>query len=383
MRNRSSQTGSASQESCCVRVESIQDLNRLKVLSSEWDDVARSFRTPLLLHAWFVACAETLHAEDRLSVCVIRSDEKVSAIAPLVTVRKGGIEHVEFLGASTLGEPSGLIYAGEEPLEQLVRAVVAFRRPITLRRIDAESIQRRILAETCRGHAFILFRRVAKSLWLNIPRQGKSFDESFPCRRLRRKQKQAERMGNVAYEVVSPSLGSLEKHLRELSEVEDAGWKGRRGTSILSQPKIEQFLLHYARAAVKNGTLRLFFMRVDGKAVAARMAVVHERRLWEIKIGYDERFARCSPGLLLTHETLRYAFEQGLEAYEFLGHDEPWEYLWADQSHSYVAAHIYPYSLSGAVALGMDIARLGRKSGLKLVRAISSYANRFLKRMGG
>jgi CelD/BcsL family acetyltransferase involved in cellulose biosynthesis len=86
------------------------------------------------------------------------------------------------------------------------------------------------------------------------------------------------------------------------------------------------------------------------------MAVIHSNRIWEIKIGYDERYAKCSPGILLTHETLRYTFEKGYSGYEFLGQEEAWERMWANKRESYVSMHVYPYTSSGVGMLIVDVA---------------------------
>ena len=361
------------QKSGCEEEENIHELHQIKSIADEWNVLAKQFNTPLLLSEWFVSCAETLHAKDQLSVLAIRSDGRLSAIAPMVMVKKGGIKYLELLGSSALREPGGFIYAGEEPLKRLICSLLDKRRPIILRRLDAESVQPRLLSRLCRGRALCLFRQTASSLYFKIHPNWRTFDESILRRRLKRlqrKQRIADRNGKVDYEVICPTDKQLHKYLNELFRVEHAGWKGRNGTSILSQPEMEQFLLLYSQEAVRQDKLRLFFMRIDNKAVAARLAVLHANRLWEIKIGYDEGFAGCSPGLLLTHETIRYTFEQRLEAYEFLGDEEAWEYLWTKQTHPYVTVHIYPYSISGMIAIGTDILRLIRKKAIRSLGAL-------------
>ena len=91
------------------------------------------------------------------------------------------------------------------------------------------------------------------------------------------------------------------------------------------------------------------------------MAIVHGKRLWAIKIGYDEKFSRFSPGTLLINETIRYAFEQGLEALEFPGSEDSWKRQWTHRCHQDVTAHIYPYTPRGLVALCFDLYRFARK----------------------
>jgi CelD/BcsL family acetyltransferase involved in cellulose biosynthesis len=84
-------------------------------------------------------------------------------------------------------------------------------------------------------------------------------------------------------------------------------------------PGEERFLTLYARAAARLGLLRFYFLRINGAAAAATTMVDHGNRLWGLKLGYDERFRRVSPGILLAYEILRHAFECGnYEALEFL-----------------------------------------------------------------
>ena len=86
-----------------------------------------------------------------------------------------------------------------------------------------------------------------------------------------------------------------------------------------------------------------------------QIGLEHANRFWVLKIGYDEKWAKCSPGIQLTMETIRYAFDRGLEAYEFLGSDEPWLHAWARQSHSYTSIGFYPLGFCGLYGLGVDV----------------------------
>ncbi len=123
--------------------------------------------------------------------------------------------------------------------------------------------------------------------------------------------------------------------------------------------------------------LRFFFLRVDGKIIAGRMAVEHSRRLWDLRMGYDETWCRCAPGVLLTHETLRYAVERGLEAYEFLGCAEAWERHWPCEEDHYVSLRAYPYSLKGQFSFAQDGCRVVSK---KAVSAVQAGFNRVMRK---
>jgi CelD/BcsL family acetyltransferase involved in cellulose biosynthesis len=139
--------------------------------------------------------------------------------------------------------------------------------------------------------------------------------------------------------------------MEDLLRIEASGWKGQNGSALLCEPYYRNFYEHYARLAAEQGMLRLFFLRVDGKTIAARMSVECGKRLWDLKIGYDETLSKCAPGVLLTHETLRYAVNRGLDAHEFLGHPEAWERNWPCEEETYVSLAAFPFSFKGQISI--------------------------------
>lgn len=100
----------------------------------------------------------------------------------------------------------------------------------------------------------------------------------------------------------------------------------------------------------------------NGEAAAAQLVVDHGNRLWGLKTGYDERFRRVSPGLLLMQDILREACERGYEAVEFLGAAEPYKAIWTDRQRDYCSIRLYPMlSPLGGLALGQDLAAFARR----------------------
>ncbi len=95
--------------------------------------------------------------------------------------------------------------------------------------------------------------------------------------------------------------------------------------------------------------------------MAVQFAIEEARRFWLLKIGYDEKFARCSPGNLLVCETLRYAARQGLESYEFLGSSDHWTRSWTLDERQTVCLQFYPYSIAGLAALTQQVLNTFKK----------------------
>ena len=171
---------------------------------------------------------------------------------------------------------------------------------------------------------------------------------------LRRYKRRAERLGNLQFEAVSPNHHTLDRYLEEFFRVEASGWKGRNGTAILMSPSRFRFFTQYARTIAEQGMLRMYFLRIDGRTAAARFAVECDNRLWDLKMGYDETLSECSPGVLLTQETMCDAISRGLEAYEFLGKAEAWERHWWCEQNFFTSIRIYPFSINGGLSVIRD-----------------------------
>jgi len=339
-------------------IETLCDAGNIKSLEYVWNNLASRFQNPLLRYEWFAACAEAFCPSSRLAVVAVRSRGEIAAIAPLTQVRRGGVDTLELLGSSFLNEPSGFIYRDAESLAELVLAVIKMRKPVLLRRLSADCPELGALKNACRGRAFCTIRNSSGSPFIPITTDWAAFSNSISARRrsdLRRAQRRAEALGNVRFEILSPEPQQVESYLDEILRVEAAGWKGYLGTAIMFDERIKRFFHLYSRSAARLGMLRLCFMRIDGKAVAVQAGVEHSDRFWVLKIGYDEAWSRCSPGMLLTHETIRHVFERGLKAYEFLGSDQPWLRVWSKQVHPHVSLRIYPFSLEAALGLGVHM----------------------------
>ena len=159
--------------------------------------------------------------------------------------------------------------------------------------------------------------------------------------------RRAEEAGQVSVRILDPRPEEVEGLLAELVRVESAGWKGQRGSSLSRRQALRDFFSRYAAHAARTQSLRFSFLDVDGRAIAAQLSVRHLGRLWVLKIGYDEAWSRCSPGMLLLAETMRRAFEERLQSYEFLGSDEPWLHGWHGERRECATLKGYPASLPG------------------------------------
>jgi proline dehydrogenase len=135
--------------------------------------------------------------------------------------------------------------------------------------------------------------------------------------------------------------------LGDAFRVEAAGWKGALGSALALDPKVGAFYAQFAHAACELGLLRIGILRIGDHAAAMHLAVEQDGCFWLLKMGFDESFARFSPGTLLLVESLRQARERGCHRYELMGSSEAWNRIWTQRSHEAVAVSLCAASARG------------------------------------
>ena len=338
----------------------VRSVAGLDELEEGWEALAGDFRMPMLSHAWVRACATAFARVGNLHLIAVAAPDLV-ALAPLIR-SADVVPRLELLGAEELGEPGDLLAADAPALGSLADALVRTGEPIHLKKIPAESPTVEALRRAYRGRGLVICRPHAPSPWLPLDVSWTRPEERFTARRrsdVRRARRIALEAGPVSVEALSPTPAELSPLLEEAFRVEAAGWKGRLHSAVLNDSGRATFFRRYAHAAAGQGLLRLGFLRIGDRAAAMQIGVVSGGRFWLLEIGYDEAFARCSPGTLLMLEMLRHAADRGLRSYEFLGAAETWTTAWTRLTRPSVSVRAYPATSHGLTALTVDVARFG------------------------
>jgi CelD/BcsL family acetyltransferase involved in cellulose biosynthesis len=258
-------------------------------------------------------------------------------------------------------EPTDFLYADRPALDVLAGTLASLERPICLHRVPADSPTIAALQEFHRRRGLVLCRTVSGSQSIPIDASWQEPEQKFNGKRrytFRRRLRLTEATAPVSFEVLSPSPVVVEPLLDEAYRVEAAGWKGERGTALAKDAARGAFFRRYASATAREGILRLGFMRLGGRAIAMQLAVECGERFWGFKHGYDEAFARFSPGILLTMQMVARSAALGLRSFELMGVLDPSKQMWRPVERPCVTLRAYPYGPRGLVLLGSDAARL-------------------------
>jgi len=341
----------------------VRELDELERLQPMWDRLTAGSSSLMQTYTWVRACAEiTLAAGDELYFLTGKTSAPIT-LAPLVR-RCGKHTRLELLGVHELYEPMDFLYGTPSALEPLAEAIAQLQTPLLLQRIPSDSPVVAALQSAYRGRGLVLRRLMPGCPWIPLDESWLQPEQYLNAGRrsdLRRAQRIAESLGPVRGEILSPTPAELPSLLEEALHVEAAGWKGREGSALLHDVVRGPFCRRYAALASQQGILRLCFLRIGAHAVAMQLAVEYGGAFWLLKIGYDESFARCSPGSQLLVETIRYAAARGLRSYEFLGTPAPWTRVWTLLERPCVSLWVYPAKIQGVTTLAMDAATAARR----------------------
>jgi CelD/BcsL family acetyltransferase involved in cellulose biosynthesis len=136
---------------------------------------------------------------------------------------------------------------------------------------------------------------------------AKNFDHKRR-KELKRLRNRLSEQGQLATERMVDA-SQLERFVGELLRLENEGWKGERGSSIIQSPGHEPALREGLDSLSKIGKLRFWQMTLDGVAIASLFAVVDNGRATLGKIAFDEKLAKYSPGQLIIMDATKDFFE--------------------------------------------------------------------------
>lgn len=333
-------------------IEIIDSVDGVKSLEAGWQLLGRLHPSPLFQYQWFLQAAESFQSGDqRLQLFVLRNqDGSVTAIAPLVLSAERFGPCLTFLGARQLFEPACLLYRDRASLTELVRALIRNGYPLNLTRFQSDQFRRQDFQAMVGSGGIVLSRPEIPSPYLPISGNWMQFEKSLTStrrQRLSRAARRAAEFGQVDLDVGRISGDQVEESLVLFGDVEGRSWKGREGSALAQNPQQQHFFTNYLKEMASNQGLVFGRMRLSGQPVAAQLAVIYENNLWILKTCFVEEFARCSPGVLLMHQFVRFAFEQQLDSVEFLGRHENWLEIWTKKVHQYATIRIIPVSFNG------------------------------------
>jgi hypothetical protein len=117
-------------------------------------------------------------------------------------------------------------------------------------------------------------------------------------KKLRQHRRRLAELGTLGEEVVCKPE-AVRPALEAFLVMEASGWKGRRGTAILSNETDTAFMRAAVPALAEQGRASIFLLSIDRRPISMQIIVRSGPAAFTWKTAYDEHFQDFSPGMLL------------------------------------------------------------------------------------
>ncbi len=362
----------------------VTTIEGLEALADAWTRLAGADADPMQSPAWSLAAARTLHPGASLAIVTVRRKGTLVALAPLVEATRHGVQWLEVLGARHLGEAVRLLADGADARRALVRAILDLGRPVFLQCLDRGVWSSEFRAAARRRRAVSVVVPGASCLRAELGGDFGRYAGRVPPKRraaLRRQRSQLERANPVQTFAETPTPATSAAALDDAFAVEARSWKRAAGSAVALRPAHLEFFREIGRRFAAEGQLLIRGLRVGGEYAATNVSLVIGDRCYDLKIGYDERWARWSPGLLLTWHCLEDDVARGIGTHEFLGSREEWQLPYATAERPLENIVIYSRSLAGFWSLALDGAGVVRRRLTRLVAGAGSRRSARLRKV--
>jgi CelD/BcsL family acetyltransferase involved in cellulose biosynthesis len=327
-----------------LEVQEVRDRAGFARLEEEWDALVARTRDELFYrHAFLRVWIDNFAPRASLRVLTGRSEGKLVAVLPLVEERTRlyGIP-VRELHSAANAHSCRFDLVADEP-EAAGRAFFAHLAK------DASWDVLRLIDVPERGAGWFVHAAAEEagfpvgtwaslnSPYIPLPDSYEAYTAKLQSKfkaNCRRRRKKLEEKGKVTFERFEGGA-ELEARLEEGFALEQSGWKGERGTAIAQDAATRGFYTELAHESARAGKLALYFLRLEGRAIAFHYGLVHEGRYLLLKPGYDESLKECSPGQLLMEEVVKDCIERGVREFDFLGPDMVWKRDWTEQARQH------------------------------------------------
>jgi CelD/BcsL family acetyltransferase involved in cellulose biosynthesis len=320
-------------------MEVMTDRPALRSLEPEWRELAERRDNAFITPEWFWASLDSYGESTEPAVLAARrADGSLLGLMPLVVETTGRLRTLRFAGAAYADHLHPVcLQEDEDMVASAAASAISEVGPrwtiAVLDNVDAGARWWRVVARAPLVMGVVVYRDTLLPIielgtdgWEGyLASRGRNFREQA-----RRYPRRVEREHRVSYRrTVDES--ELDRDMAIFFRLHDARWDTRGGSSLSGQ-RARSFHLDFARSALRRGWLRLWFLEVDGAAVAAWYGWRLGGRYAYYQAGFDPAWKHLSVGFVLMVHTVRSAIEEGASQYDMLLGEESYKARFSNSS---------------------------------------------------
>lgn len=312
------------QRIAAVRIEAVDDFERLEALAPQWRGLCRAAAAANVLYASEMGLAAWRHlsGRERVRWLIAWRGETMLGVWPVAAraLLPGMPLKVVSPWRHALGFLTTPLIHGDH-VEAVADAFAAHLAGAAGARVFVQeqaawagTVQRALMAafdrQGCLIRTIASYDRAALKSGLSGEAYLKEVVGPGRMKTARRLRRKLEARGKVKVDCTrsGPALAAAAE---EFLALERAGWKGRRGSAMAQVPGEAAFLREAVSGWGKAGTCRILRLTLDGKCIASLFILSEHNRAWLWKIAYDETYRRFSPGVLIAVEATVLLLDEG------------------------------------------------------------------------
>lgn len=160
---------------------------------------------------------------------------------------------------------------------------------------------------------------------------------------LNRKRRKLLNKSGGTVEITVGNVPDIEQRLEHCWEISRNTWKERIGSSIASDERRMAF--YNAIAQSQREWLVLGLLYIDGKPVAFEYNLLHKGTVYNLKLGFNEDYAKLSPGIVLRLSLLEWVHENKARKFDYMGNAADYKTMFSTDIISHEDLYIFGQSL--------------------------------------
>lgn len=326
-----------------------------QVLAREWNALAQPDSGDVLdrdvtsTFEWACAIWDALRDDQCLKVLVLKRDDRVTAVLPLVRsvrrhlfIKSGTLQTITQLN----GGRTGFLLTRSEDLDELFEYLFRHLRDwdaLLLNLVEGSISEHRLL-DVLSSHGYI-GRRLAteRSPLIRLPDTWDAYFDSLPKKfrwTIRSSRRRLEERGDLSYRAVHRPE-EVRDFLDSMWEIERNSWKEAAGSSITTDERQQRFYEAFVPLAAKRGWLSGHLLAFDGVCIAYVLGLEYANVFYDLKESFNASYRADSPSHVLKSFLFPELIRGNLHTYDFMGRCEDYKMRWTNLTYGNSSFIIY------------------------------------------
>lgn len=149
-------------------------------------------------------------------------------------------------------------------------------------------------------------------------------------------------------------IGNDQKVFSDILKVSQNTWQFKNNTAIASHACTVQFYRDLAEVCARKEWLNLYMLKINNEPAAFEFILNYKKKAYLLKTGFNERFRRFSPGILLLANSIKDSFNYCLKEYDLLGESDSYKMRWATAYRAHRKYLIFNHNLIGTILFFLE-----------------------------